>query len=94
MYHNVNEIALVHSSYQFAGSCCGMWLFGTAKRLSGSASPKAAESGDAIGAGEKITVLVTDVQDKNWFTLSNGGPDLKYSRLVHEDIFATRGRGD
>ena len=64
------------------------------KDSSGSASPKAAESGDAIGAGEKITVLVTDVQDKNWFTLSNGGPDLKYSRLVHEDIFATRGRGD
>ena len=52
------------------------------------------ESMEQMGAGEKVTVLVTDLQSKQWFTLNAGGPDLKYMRLLYEDMFSGQGRGD
>ena len=45
------------------------------------------------GAGEKITVLVADVQDKVWFPPLAGGSDLKYLRMLNEDMFSGGGRG-
>lgn len=43
------------------------------------------------GAGEKVTVLVVDVQNKIMFPQLAGGPDLKYQRLFNEDLVAGGG---
>ncbi|MEE8158962.1 MAG: ABC transporter substrate-binding protein [Dehalococcoidia bacterium] len=45
----------------------------------------------AQGVGEKVTVLVVDVQNKILFPQLAGGPDLKYQRLFNEDMVAGGG---
>ena len=60
------------------------------------AEPKAAPDEKMLaegkmGAGEKVTVLIADVQDKVWLPVLQGGSDLKYARMLYEDIFSGGG---
>ena len=56
------------------------------------AAATSAESMSGLpGAGEKVTVLVVDVQNKIMFSRLTDGPDLKYLRMIQDDLFAGGG---
>ena len=56
------------------------------------ATAQSAESMSGLpGAGEKVTILVVDVQNKIMFSRLAGGPDLKYLRMIQDDLFAGGG---
>ncbi|MCZ6535487.1 MAG: ABC transporter substrate-binding protein [Chloroflexi bacterium] len=46
-----------------------------------------------MGKGEKVTVLVADVQNKIMFPPLAGGSDLKYLRMMFDDMFGSKGGG-
>ena len=56
------------------------------------ATAQSAESMSGLpGAGEKVTILVVDVQNKIMFSRLTDGPDLKYLRMIQDDLFAGGG---
>ena len=54
------------------------------------AAPAAAASGSQ-GAGQKVTVLIVDVQNKIMWSRLDDGPDLKFLRLIQDDLIAGGG---
>ena len=54
------------------------------------AAPAAAVSG-LQGAGEKVTVLIVDVQNKIMWSRLDDGPDLKFLRMIQDDLIAGGG---